>query len=104
MQFLYIAFCIAFFKISTIYKLTFYAWAGLGASFGPIIILSLYTTRINKYGAFAGILAGGVTAAIWPEIELWNLSALVPGFLANTFAAFAVSAFTQRKTPIPVES
>ena len=99
-----IAFCIAFFKISTIYKLTFYAWAGLGASFGPLILLSLYTTRINKYGAFAGILAGGVTAAIWPEIELWNLSALVPGFAANAIAAFSVSAFTQRRTPIPVQS
>jgi sodium/proline symporter len=99
-----IAFCIAFFQISTIYKLTFYAWAGLGASFGPLILLSLYTTRINKYGAFAGILAGGVTAAIWPEIELWNLSALVPGFAANVLAAFTVSAFTQRRTPIPIES
>ncbi len=99
-----IAFCIAFFKISTIYKLTFYAWAGLGASFGPLILLSLYTTRINKYGAFAGILAGGVTAAVWPEIELWELSALVPGFAANVLAAFTVSALTQRKTPIPAES
>lgn len=99
-----IAFCIAFFKISTIYKLTFYAWAGLGASFGPLILLSLYTTRINKYGAFAGILAGGVTAAVWPEIDLWELSALVPGFAANVLASFTVSAFTQRRTPIPVES
>ena len=95
-----IAFCIAFFKVSTIYKLVFYAWAGLGASFGPLILLSLYTTRINKFGAFSGILVGGLTAAVWPEIELWGLSAIVPGFVLNTVAALTVSALTQKK-PAP---
>src|SRR5579872_7255825 len=45
-----IGFSIAYFKISSIYKLVLYSWSGLGASFGPLILLSLYLKNINKYG------------------------------------------------------
>ena len=42
---------IAYSKPSTIYQLVLYAWSGLGASFGPLVLLSLYSKNINKYGA-----------------------------------------------------
>ena len=54
-----IALVIAYGKISTIYSLVLYAWSGLGSSFGPLLILSLYWKGINKYGAWVGILSGG---------------------------------------------
>ena len=54
-----IALVIAYGKISTIYSLVLYAWSGLGSSFGPLLILSLYWKGINKYGAWVGIISGG---------------------------------------------
>src|SRR5690606_29416337 len=65
----FIGFIIAFFKISSIYKLVLYSWSGLGASFGPLLLLSLYSKSINKYGAYAGILVGGLSSAIWPYFD-----------------------------------
>ena len=44
-----IAFFIAFFNVSSIYQLVFYSWSGLGASFGPLVLLSLYRKKINHY-------------------------------------------------------
>ncbi len=67
-----IAFTVAFFKVTTIYKLVLYSWSGLGSSFGPLLILSLYTRQINRFGALAGILVGGITAAVWPYFDLWH--------------------------------
>jgi solute:Na+ symporter, SSS family len=85
-----VSFLIAFFKISTIYQLVFYSWSGLGASFGPLLLLSLYSRRINKYGAFAGILIGGITAAIWPYFRS-EIPSLIVGFVLGTFSIFGVS-------------
>ncbi|MGB7979082.1 MAG: sodium/proline symporter [Chlamydiales bacterium] len=94
-----IAFTIAFFKITTIYRLVLYSWSGLGASFGPLLILSLYRKSINKYGAFSGILVGGLAAAIWPYFEPklpWDLPSLVVGFVLSACAIEGVS-FLMRK-------
>lgn len=91
-----LAFSIAYFQIASIYQLVLYSWSGLGASFGPLILLSLYTHKINKYGAFAGILVGGVTAAIWPYFNLWNMPSMLPGFAFSIFAIWLVSSFTRQ--------
>lgn len=102
-----IAFCIAFFKISTIYSLVLYAWSGLGASFGPLIILSLFMkTNINRYGAFTGILVGGLTAIIWDHFAKqhhWDIPSMIPGFVFSMIAILAVSYATQKQT-VPSES
>lgn len=96
-----IAFGIAFFKVSTIYTLVLYAWSGLGASFGPLIILSLFLkTSINRYGAFAGILSGGLTAILWDYFSKyndWDIPSMVPGFLLSFIAILGVS-YATRKT------
>ena len=60
-----IAFVIAFGNFSSIYSLVLYAWSGLGSSFGPLLLLSLYSTKINKYGAWAGILIGGTFCLLY---------------------------------------
>lgn len=69
-------------------SLVSYAWGGLGASFGPIIFLSLYWKGLNKSGVLGGMLTGAVSTIIWKSIDaLQNevperLSAFVFAFIA----------------------
>ena len=83
-------------------ELVSYAWAGFGAAFGPAIILSLYWPRMNRHGALAGIVTGGVTVVVWKQLEggLFELYELVPGFMLATCAIVLVS----RITPAPTAS
>jgi sodium/proline symporter len=91
-----IGFIIAFRKTSTIYTLVNYAWSGIGSSFGPLVILSLYSTRVNKYGAWAGILGGGLTAGIWPLFNS-TIFPMIPGFLVSMLLNVIVSHLTRQK-------
>lgn len=78
------------------------AWAGFGAAFGPLVILSLYWPKMTKAGALAGIITGATTVLLWISIpESWigiNLSGwlyeIVPGFIASTIAIITVSKMT----------
>lgn len=94
----FMAFFIAYVKISTIYSLVLYAWSGLGCSFGPLILLCLYWKKINKYGAWAGILTGGIIAAIWPYFST-KIPSMIPGFFVGLIAVYAISKVTQNKIP-----
>jgi sodium/proline symporter len=60
-----------------------YAWAGFSAAFGPTLILSLYWRRMNRYGALAGIIVGGLIVVIWRQLSggLFDLYEIVPGFV-----------------------
>ncbi|OGN56925.1 MAG: sodium:proline symporter [Chlamydiae bacterium RIFCSPHIGHO2_12_FULL_44_59] len=101
-----VSFGIAYFKISTIYTLVLYSWSGLGASFGPLLLLSLYRKNLNKYGAFAGILVGGLTAAIWPYFETTYqipLTSLILAFFLSMIAIEGVSYVTRRHLKLEVE-
>ncbi len=91
-----IAFVIAYGKISTIYSLVLYAWSGLGSAFGPLLLLSLYWKRINKYGAWAGILSGGIIAAVWPYFNK-AVPAMIPGFFSSFILIIVISLITERK-------
>lgn len=73
-----------------------YAWGGLGAALGPVILLSLYWPRMNRYGALAGVLVGGLTVIVWAQINggWFDLYELVPGFFFSVIAIVAVSLFT----------
>ena len=95
-----LAFVIAYFKISTIYQLVLYSWSGLGASFGPLVLLSLYRKNINKHGAFAGILVGGLSSAIWPYYnDMYHLGipSLIFGFILGCVTIEVVSFLTRIK-------
>ncbi|MDE3047816.1 MAG: sodium/proline symporter, partial [Verrucomicrobiota bacterium] len=101
-----IGFVIAFFKISTIFELVRYSWSGLGASFGPRLLLSLYRKNLNKYGAFAGILVGGLVAAVWPYFETqlpFPLPSLVIGFILSLIAIEGVSFIMRKRLNLAVE-
>lgn len=89
---------------STIFNLVEYAWGGLGASFGPLVLASLYSHRVNKYGAASGIMVGGMVAA-WArygELVIWGLpvTPVLPGFLIGGVAIFFVSWLTSNYSTV----
>jgi sodium/proline symporter len=71
---------------ASVYDLVNYAWSGLGSTFGPLVIASLYFKGVTKGGAVAGILVGGATAALWPFY--FGSLPLVPGFFAGIAVLF----------------
>ena len=64
-----IAAVLAWGENETILELVSFAWAGFGASFGPVILLSLYWRKITATGALWGMIVGAVTVVIWGSIE-----------------------------------
>ncbi len=94
------AFIIAFFKISTIYQLVLYSWSGLGASFGPIILLSLHSKSVNRHGAIAAISVGAITAASWKTINKlfsFEIPELIPAFILSLISAWLFSYLSRNK-------
>ncbi|NUH86486.1 sodium/proline symporter PutP [Bacillus firmus] len=78
---------------SKVLELVSYAWAGFGAAFGPVIILSLFWKRMTRNGALAGIIVGAVTVIVWAQLTggLFDLYELAPGFLFAGLAIIIVS-------------
>lgn len=89
-----VAFAIAYHKTSTIYGLVNYAWSGIGASFGPLVILSLYSNKVTKQGAWVGILSGGLTAGLWPYFNT-TIAPLLPGFFVSLVLNYVISHLTR---------
>ncbi len=80
-------------KDSSVLALVAYAWAGFGAAFGPLMILSLYNKNITRNGALAGMLTGAVTVIVWKQISggIFDLYELLPGFVFAWIAILVVS-------------
>lgn len=68
-----------------------YAWAGFGAAFGPVILISLLWKNMTKAGAIAGIIAGATTVLVWKQFSWFQLYEIVPGFILATLAILIVS-------------
>ncbi len=70
---------------SSVLDLVAYAWAGFGATFGPLVLMSLYWKRMTRNGAIAGIIGGGTTVLAWKQLEggLFDLYEIVPGFAVS---------------------
>ncbi|MGG0655223.1 sodium/proline symporter PutP [Rummeliibacillus pycnus] len=81
-----------------ILDLVSFAWAGFGAAFGPIILLTLYWKKITNWGALAGMVAGAATAYIWGSNEHLHkaLYEIVPGFIICLIVAVIISLITYR--------
>ncbi|MFJ7408382.1 MULTISPECIES: sodium/proline symporter PutP [unclassified Lysinibacillus] len=84
---------------NSILNLVGFAWAGFGAAFGPIILLSLYWKRLTNYGALSGMVLGALTAFVWGKIESLStaLYEIVPGFLVCLVVAVIVSMMTYKR-------
>jgi len=75
---------------SRVLGLVSYAWAGFGAAFGPVVVLSLFWKRMTRNGALAGMLVGAATVIAWKHTGS-ALYEMVPGFIAATVAIVLVS-------------
>ncbi len=78
---------------SKVLDLVSYAWAGFGAAFGPVIILSLFWRGMTRNGAAAGLVVGALTVVIWKEMSggIYDLYEIVPGFILSAIAVIVVS-------------
>ena len=82
-------------KNSSVLQLVAYAWAGFGAAFGPLIILSLYSRNITKIGAIAGMVVGALTVIIYKQLEggIFDIFELLPGFIFSWIAIILFSKY-----------
>jgi len=83
-----IAMIIAADEKSIIFTIVSFAWAGFGAVFGPLMLMSLFWKRTTRTGAIAGMLSGGITVFAWklvvrPLGGLWNIYELLPAFIIS---------------------
>jgi sodium/proline symporter len=94
-----VAFILALTAEALVYDLVLYAWAGLGASFGPGLLLTLWWKRTTKFGVWAGMLVGMVTVLIWYNVSALHnfIYELIPGFFLAFFAVWFVSLLTGKK-------
>ncbi len=94
-----IALLLAFNPSGTILKLVGYAWAGFGAAFGPVILLSLYWKRMTKWGALAGMIVGTATVIVWDMIDKFaEVYEIIPGFIAGSIAVVVFSLLSAKPT------
>ncbi|TCN19873.1 sodium/proline symporter PutP [Mesobacillus foraminis] len=88
---------------NTILSLVAYAWAGFGASFGPVILLSLFWRKMTNWGALFGMITGAVTVILWKNLNLGDillgqpLYEIVPGFIVNLAVSILVSLATYQR-------
>jgi len=88
---------IALNRDATILELVGFAWAGFGAAFGPVVLLSLYWKKLSTWGALAGMVTGAVVVFIWGNSPLSaTMYEIVPGFAASLLVAVVVSLFTYK--------
>lgn len=85
---------------SSVFHIVSFAWAGFGATFGPVMLCALFWKRSNKWGALAGLVAGGVMVFVWkflvrPLGGAWDLYELLPAFIVALAAIVIVSLLTK---------
>lgn len=76
---------------SLVLSLVSYAWAGFGAAFGPVILISLWWKRMTRLGALCGMVTGAATVLIWNHFAWFGLYEILPGFLFASIAIYVGS-------------
>jgi sodium/proline symporter len=85
---------------SSIFRVVSFAWAGFGATFGPVMLFALFWKRCNKQGAIAGMFGGMITIFLWkylvrPLGGAFNIYELLPAFVVSSILIVAVSLCTR---------
>ena len=87
---------------SSVFRIVSFAWAGFGATFGPVMLFALFWRRTNKWGALAGMVSGGITVFLWKFIVRANFAGtaldiyeLLPAFIVACIMIIAVSLLTK---------
>lgn len=94
-----VAIIIALDENSIIFNIVSFAWAGFGATFGPLMLMSLFWKRIDRWGAIAGMIGGGVMVFVWnlairPLGGIWDVYELLPAFIFSCICIVVVSLLT----------
>ena len=94
-----IAIVIALDENSVIFTIVSFAWAGFGATFGPLVLFSLFWKRMTRAGAIAGMLSGGGMVFIWklvikPLGGIFGIYELLPAFIVSSIFIIVVSLLT----------
>ena len=92
---------IAWDEDSVIFTIVSFAWAGFGATFGPIMLFSLFWKRTTRAGAIAGMITGGGMVFLWklvlnPLGGIFTIYELLPAFLLSCIAIVIVSLCTEK--------
>ena len=85
---------------SSVFKIVSFAWAGFGATFGPVMLLALFWKRSNKWGAMAGMVTGGAMVFLWKFVirdlaDVLAIYELLPAFICAIVVNVAVSLLTK---------
>lgn len=96
-----IGMAIAWNENSIIFEIVSFAWSGFGATFGPIMLFSLFWKRTNRAGAIAGILSGGITVFVWklllkPLGGVFAIYELFPAFIISCIFIVVFSLCTKK--------
>lgn len=87
-----VATIVAFALNDTVLQVVGYAWAGFGASFGPVLLFSLYSSKTTRVAALTGMIVGGLTVILWIAFGLSQyIYELLPGFIFSSIAMFIVN-------------
>lgn len=86
---------------SSVFGIVSFAWAGFGAVFGPVMLLSLFWKRSNRYGALAGMIVGGVMVFVWKNAiaklgVVFDIYELLPAFICGLLVNVIVSLLTPK--------
>ncbi|HDP68755.1 MAG TPA: sodium/proline symporter [Candidatus Marinimicrobia bacterium] len=91
------AFILAYYSTDLVFRLVSYAWSGLGASFGPLLLCIIYWKKVTREGAIAGLLTGSIVTIIWKNIASVNelISERLSSYVLAFLAIIIVSLMTQ---------
>ncbi len=89
---------------SVIFKIVSFAWAGFGATFGPLVIFSLFWKRITKMAAIAGMISGGVMVFVWeylitPLGGIFAVYELLPAFIISSIVIVVFTLLDEKPAP-----
>lgn len=98
-----LALAIASVRPASIFQLVLYAWSGLGAAFGPLLLYTLYGKKLTRMGAWVGMLSGGAISALWPMINSYlpvTIEPLLPAFIISFGLNWGISQFVSSKRSV----
>lgn len=94
-----VAFLLSLDQNSSIFALVSYAWAGFGATFGPLVLLALFWRGTTRNGAISGLVAGGIVVVFWHNMKggIFDIYEILPAFLVCMIVAIIVSLLDKNK-------
>ena len=95
-----VAIVLAMDEDSSILSIVSYAWGGLGAAFGPVVLFALFSRNTTWYSALSGMITGTIVLILWERLGYGGvIYEIVPGFTANCLVIWIVNTFASQKDP-----